>query len=908
MLVDFRLYNYPLKVKISYTSFTGTITYTISSGNGMGKFAIDRTLGVIRVAGALDYESIQSYTLTVLATDKGTSALSSSATVSIAVLDVNDIAPVCTASLYTGSVAEDASNGTEVATVICSDADSTSTYNEVKYSITSGQAQPKFAVDQNNGKVTVNQALDIESADSYSLTIRATDGTFNTDVTLTITLTNVNDFTPIFSPAGPYITTITENLAVGSTIFDVNATDGDYGSTTFIYSIISGNGDGKFTIGVSSGIIQTQKAIDRDNPLTVSYTLGITVADGTGTGALTSTTSIVIHVDDENDNYPVCDARTYTATVLEDQTQTSVITPVCTDLDVVASPTLAYTLTGSGNSNFLLLSDGSLSVSTKLDYETTTMYNLTVTVSDHGNPVRTIQLTMLIFVDPVNENAPVFQDLPYDRNITEDKTLGSTVVTISATDSDKGSTHGDVRYAIKSGNNEGKFALNPSTGKLVVSGSLDRETTDEYLLTMTASDMLEGDVNAKTTEIAFKISISDVNDNYPVLNHDVSYVWQVNENVGIGSVVGTVTATDDDVGLAGTSGLKFTITNGSNGDFAMNGNKVVVNDDLDAAIKSVYILTIRVEDQGSPVRSTSTIVSIQVKATNDHAPGFDLNIMTNTLQISEDEPVGNSIFTVPGHDNDTGNFGDIRFYIRGGNTDSAFMMELVSGAVRVANILDYDTPPTVYSLTIEVEDSPLSPTSRRTSTYSLTVSLVDANDETPIFSKNLYSQSLDENTGAGFSVVSLTATDKDTNANGVIKFSLISGTGMAKFEIDEDTGEITTSVNIDYEDMVTYYLLVQAVDQGTDPLSSTCLVLITVNDINDNSPVFPFDNVAVSIAENASVGAPVATARATDADSNSNNNNVIDYSFQNDNSQFQINPASGEITIENKLDRETTTR
>ncbi|XP_052781279.1 protocadherin Fat 4-like isoform X2 [Mya arenaria] len=880
-----------------------TLTFSIFSGNGDGKFAIDYSSGDIQLVDSLDYETESTYTLGVYAVDRLAPFRTGTATVSVTVTDVNDVVPVCTASLYTGTVAEDAVITFSVAKVDCSDGDST-VGNTINYSITS--ILTEFVVDANSGDVTVNGALDMETTESYDVIVQASDGTFTTNATVKISVTNINDKTPQFNPSGPYTTTITENLAIGNTVFDLDATDADITDTTFVYRITNGNADGKFTIGTTSGIIQTTKTIDRDDPITASYTLTIEVADGSGIGALTATSSIVISVTDENDNWPRCDASVYTATASEDASiGLNLVSPTCTDLDVVASSTLVYSINSGNGENKFQINGGTgvISLQASLDYETTSTYTLVVLVDDQGTPsAKTTTLTMVIYVDPVNEHTPAFTGEPYDVSVDENKANEYLIVIIAATDEDLGSKQGTLRYGIKSGNTEGKFSINPSTGAIVVAGSLDREATGSYALTVTAADMLAGDADSKTVETTFTVTINDKNDNYPEINPS-SYITNVNENAAIGANIIQLTATDDDAGIAGTTGLQYSITAGNTGNvFTTSGAWITLAGNLDANTRSLYTLTVKVADQGSPVRSASTLVTIAVVSINEHNP-----IFTSTLDvsISESTAVGSSIDQIAASDDDTGVFGVLRYYlilaVEGNMGD--FSVDLFDGTVRVANALDYDTTPNVYKLHIEVEDTKTSTSNTNTATQTYTISLIDENDQTPTFTQNTYSYSLDENVANPTAVRTVTATDSDSGANGNVVYSIVSGSGRSYFTIDSITGEISTAAGIDYESLISFDLIVEAKDSGTPSLSASCIVRISVNDLNDNAPVLQAANVAISIPEDTGIGTTVATLMATDDDSNHNNNNDITFSFESASGKFEI--VDNSIRVKDTLDRET---
>lgn len=83
-------------------------------------------------------------------------------------------------------------------------------------------------------------------------------------------------------------------------------------------------------------------------------------------------------------------------------------------------------------------------------------------------------------------------------------------------------------------------------------------------------------------------------------------------------------------------------------------------------------------------------------------------------------------------------------------------------------------------------------------------------------------------------------------------------------------------------------------------------VTVTILDSNDNTPVFT--DYSVAILENATIGDPVVTVKAEYADSATDGNNDIKYMIDPPSKQFAIGETSGEITVADVLDRETTDR
>lgn len=188
------------------------IEYTLLNPLG-NKFSIGTIDGEVRLTGELDREEVSNYTLTVVATDKGQPALSSSTEVVVMVLDINDNNPVFMQALYKVEINENTLTGTDIIQVYAADGDE-GTNGQVRYGIIDGNANQEFRIDSVTGAITVAKPLDREKTPTYSLTVQATDrgSTPRTDTTtVNIVLLDINDFVPMFE-LSPYSVNVPENL------------------------------------------------------------------------------------------------------------------------------------------------------------------------------------------------------------------------------------------------------------------------------------------------------------------------------------------------------------------------------------------------------------------------------------------------------------------------------------------------------------------------------------------------------------------------------------------------------------------------------------------------------------------------------------------------------------------------
>lgn len=173
------------------------------------------------------------------------------------------------------SVKENVANGTCIYQVKAIDKDSGNN-SRIKYTLLSGEYEENFVIDASSGNVSVNGNLDRESRGDF--TLQATDGKFRSNMSLLITILDVNEFQPVFNPQY-YKRNISEMASFGTPIIRVFATDEDSAENSIIhYKVISGNINGTFDISETNGTILLQKSLDYE---TLSgYKLLVEVSDG----------------------------------------------------------------------------------------------------------------------------------------------------------------------------------------------------------------------------------------------------------------------------------------------------------------------------------------------------------------------------------------------------------------------------------------------------------------------------------------------------------------------------------------------------------------------------------------------------------------------------------------------------
>lgn len=341
-----------------------TLTYSITAGNTGGAFAIASNGQItVATASALDFETTPGFTLTIQASDGTNSA---SATITITLTNVDE-APVFAAAPYSFNLAENSANGTTVGSVSATDPEAAT----VNYSITAGNGSGAFTINSTTGALTVANAtpLDRETTPTFTLTVQASDGSNTSTATVTITLTNVNE-APVVSDQSFNVV----EASAGGTIVGTIVFSDDGPAPTF--SVTGGSGQSAFAVDAGTGIIRVSDALALDVEVATSFTLDVTVSDGT----LSDTATITITVTLVNDA-PVVTTTVGTASFTEDGTAVAIDTGVTvTDADSAdfAGGSLTVTIASGDAGDTLTLVDGA---------------GVTVvagTVSVGGNPVGTV--------------------------------------------------------------------------------------------------------------------------------------------------------------------------------------------------------------------------------------------------------------------------------------------------------------------------------------------------------------------------------------------------------------------------------------------------------------------------------------------------------------------------------------
>ncbi|XP_004685264.1 PREDICTED: protocadherin-23 [Condylura cristata] len=856
---------------------------------GPNPFLIHPSSGTLVTASPLDREQVSTVFLMVTASDQAVNVTDrgvKSLMAKVVILDVNDHSPTFV-SLPVAHINEDAAVGSLVHRITAEDPDE-GRNGRVTFSILSGNEDTAFMLDESSGLLTTAFLLDYEIKSQHILTLLALDGgtpALSSTQTLTISVLDVNDEVPVFKQQ-LYEASVKENQNPGDFVVRVEAVDKDSGINSKLqFEIMPGASFGLFQISPDTGEVTTTARLDRE--VQEVFTLLVLVRDG-GTPSLSSTTTVLCSVEDENDHTPDIALPSHDIELLENQEPGVVYTILASDRDAGSNGVVRCHITGGNTAEFFAINEtsGELSTTRALDREQVSTFTLAVLCQDLGTPARSSMVQLNIRVVDDNDHSPAFPTLRYQSRVREDAHVGTMVLVLTAVDKDEG-LNGQTEYFLMD-EASGAFTLHPVTGTLRTARTLDREAHSQYTFRAGARD--HSAQGSRSTTLLVDVHITDVNDNDPVWEQNPFEIF-LSPQSPTNQTMAVLRASDPDLGPNGTVVFCFA---GPQSMFSLD--KYTGEIQLWQNPSSEYFpiwLPLEVMDRGDPARTTSGLLVV-------HGEGEGVQIsFSHPLYrgiVTENCEAGTSIVTVSAIVPDSSK-DSITYSILSGNEDGVFSLCSKSGelTVKEPKFLDFEIRNEIQLIVLA--------DSRGRSAYSkVAVSIQDANDNFPGFQQSVYQASVPEGQGYGAHVIQILATDLDSGLNGLIEYSILSGNLGEAFQVDALSGAISTSCMLDHELTPSYSLIVQATDKGTPRLSGTTIVKIEVTDINDNAPVF-LPSEAVEIAENSLPGTVVTRISAHDVDLNP----MLIYSFakkSDSGNKFAIDWSTGVVVLVKMLDFE----
>ncbi|EZA48060.1 Cadherin-89D [Ooceraea biroi] len=543
--------------------------------------------------------------------------------------------------------------------------------------------------------------------------------------------------------------------------------------------------------------------------------------------------------------------------------------------------------------------------------------------SDADDSLVSSHLSVTVYVEDINDHSPQFVDAPYHVTVDELTPVGEIIFRgIHALDGDKPNTpNSDVYYAIVKGNEQGKFSLESGhRTALILRKPVDYDSGDrEFTLVITATDR---GVPARSTNTTVKITVVDNDDLDPKFTRDIykakiyefypmpeyPIFTEINFTVPIHAA-----DRDRDINVP----VRYDIISGNERGFfhldPKNGSlflKRAIDLDAERSLPgNTFNLQIHASQVDNPLKMTVARVEVEVLDLNDNLPQFEVDLYN--ISIVENLPNGFSVLQVIARDKDQGENAEFDYQLE--DPAGAFSVDAVSGwlTVKDQTVLDREKRDHLKMKVYAVEHRPSVVTTGSRSFVDVEVTLLDANDNNPIFVPgNLYELVARSDVKVGTVLGQVHAVDDDLGPNGLVQYRLQkpgnSTLRKPPFAVNERTGVITVSESPILEGR--HAIFVEAADQPANPSERRfSLAVVTVDVFRSDGPdSWEPDFVGAPyefwVGANVPVGTSVGQIRLNDAVKTNDLIYDLLHSYE-DGVPFAVEERSGTITVVEEIER-----
>lgn len=821
-------------------NYTSEVTLTASDGFGTFEIVFPHQ-GQITLAKSLDYERIQKYYLTVVASDRARNVserLTATTTLVINVEDSDDLDPsfiysgcvlldgACINPEYTAMVSVGVLQGVlpvQPERIQAVDLDTISA--PIRYSFLKGTPSnyhEYFAIDDSTGILKHIKIVDANVASEFEIIVKAEEVSEMkrfTTAKLTIKVKRQDTSPPVIN-ATAVVGFVEENSPIGTKILDANGKpimlaisdtdlDGvDASRPEYIFELTTPS----FLVSKSGHLVVNEENLDRDPPSPGVYRFQLVVREAVSNAA-SAPLSMTVTLNDVNDNAPKLPI--YEPVTIKAGDGRRFVTQIsASDKDEGENAKIIYSIyhvSNNGLSKFTINEQSGM-IETKGRVNSGEQYSITVQASDRGGMSSQTIIEVLVTRGP-NLRPPKFTRPVYEVQISEGAEINSTVVVVHADDPENET----ISYSIVSGDDLRQFNIQDN-GVVTVSRKLDREDLTRYQLTIRAEDT--GGLSSSAT---VNVKVSDLNDKNPEFDdHIMPYAFNVDEGKA-NAYVGLVHAHDADEGINALvsyflpDDVPFTI-NVSNGEIRTKSA-------LDFETQSSYKFTVTAKDGAPEPRHGTATVMVSVNDVPDEVPKF-----TDTLiEVKVPENIPNyRLATVQAFDADT--IKQITYTLRSGRTD-LFKVEAKSGEVKTISNLDYEDAVRHELIVGTLEND----SDEDGATIKIVVNVEDRNDVAPVFVALPEPVTVNDDDPIGTEIAEMSAHDGDGSYPGnEIRYEIVGrGKALLYFQIDAEKAIVRIKEDLRKELDSEYHIDVRAYDLGEPQLSTSTSLTVFVRHFVD---------------------------------------------------------------------------
>ena len=718
------------------------------------------------------------------------------------------------------------------------------------------QTASLFSINSDNGVIYTSAMIDRESVCKYEetcvisfdVTVSSTTTPFFQIVEVRVDIIDINDNAPRF-PNDEVTLYIPEDANVKSQYKINGAIDADKGEGHSVEKYDIRTNDDTFSLDVEHNLdgtwglkIVTNRQLDREQR--DHYRFQIVARDG-GTPPLSGTVTVNVNVTDANDNSPVFTKNIYNVEVKEDAVQgSSVGRVVATDKDTGQNAQITYRFSPrrSGAVDELFYIDtqsGEIKVKSPLQYHSGSIFETIVEARDRGNPPQAAQAILILSILDMGNNPPKLTINPVtDKTgntvvLSEGAEINSVVAHVQTMDRDDGMNGvvscESLNPSFKVENFEGR-----GRGFLVrVAKELDRESQQEHNVTIRCQDAGTPPLQASDF---FMIRLLDENDNNPRFERQI-YRANITENNKMGTYVLRVLARDSDVGH--NARLSYYISmEEQDSTFLINHDTGAISAAavFDRETVSQVTFMVRAVDEGTPPRTGSASVVVNIVDKNDNKPYFKSSL---EFEVPEKLESGTKVGQLQAADDDEGINARIQFMEL--TTDSAHIslvpfIVLSDGTIRTDRMLR-KSEREEYHMKVVAKDGGVPPLN---STAEVTIRVVDSNDNKPIIdfpnpTNNTVVVRSDSKPGEV--ITEIVARDQDEGMNARLKYYIAGGNEAKVFSLPyPETGEIILVKDLSRTTAVSYALKIEVQDQGIPQQTTASELLIKIQFVGGAGP------------------------------------------------------------------------
>uniref|UniRef100_A0A8C5IRH4 Desmoglein 2 n=1 Tax=Junco hyemalis TaxID=40217 RepID=A0A8C5IRH4_JUNHY len=385
---------------------------------------------------------------------------------------------------------------------------------------------------------------------------------------------------------------------------------------------------------------------------------------------------------------------------------------------------------------------GDLNITGRVDREKTPILLVRGHALDKNGAKLEEPIDLPIKVVDINDNFPVFSHEVFVGSIEELSETGTIVLRINATDADEpNNLNSKIAFRIVSQSPSAAFSMDKNTGEVRVAKiNLDRETQSSYSLVVEAKDR-GGEKGGNAATCSLEIKILDVNDNLPVVESR-AFEGSIEENRANVEIM-RIKVFDKDEEFSDNWLANFTFVSGNEGGFFKIVTDTQTNEGILTVVKELDYETMQSLNLGVVVTNKAEFhksikpsykaetIPIKIKVINvQEGPVFPGG--TKIIEASEKLQIKQVIGQYQAYDEDTGKVAERITYMKGKDAANWITIDSVTGEIRLAKNLDYESPHVVngtYTITMlgVTTDSP-----RKTITGTVVIQVKDENDNCPV--------------------------------------------------------------------------------------------------------------------------------------------------------------------------------